>query len=71
MNRDATGILTRHPANPILHVNDYPGIAQLYNPSPDELRVHYGATDNCICFATGSLSELVSDHNAAFHSRRE
>lgn len=38
MNRDATGILTRHPANPILHVKDYPGIAQLYNPSP----VQYG-----------------------------
>ncbi len=38
MNRDATGILTRHPANPILHVKDYPGIAQLYNPSA----VQYG-----------------------------
>lgn len=38
MNRDATGILTRHRANPILHVKDYPGIAQLYNPSA----VQYG-----------------------------
>ena len=38
MKRDATKILTRHPANPILHVKDYSGIAQLYNPSP----VQYG-----------------------------
>lgn len=32
--KDATRILKRHPANPLLHVKDYPGIAQLYNPSP-------------------------------------
>ena len=34
MNRDATKILKRHPQNPLLHVKDYPGIAQIYNPSP-------------------------------------
>lgn len=32
--KDATRILKRHPQNPLLHVKDYPGIAQLYNPAP-------------------------------------
>lgn len=32
--KDATGILKRHPENPIMHVKDYPGLAQIYNPSP-------------------------------------
>lgn len=32
--KDATRILTRHPQNPLLHVKDYPGVAQIYNPSP-------------------------------------
>ena len=32
--KDATKILTRHPGNPLLHVKDYPGVAQIYNPSP-------------------------------------
>jgi len=31
---DATRLLRRHPANPLLKVEDYPGIAQLYNPAP-------------------------------------
>jgi predicted GH43/DUF377 family glycosyl hydrolase len=34
MNKDATKILTRHPQNPLLHVKDFPGVAQIYNPSP-------------------------------------
>lgn len=38
MNIDATNILKRHPSNPLLHVKDYPGMAQIYNPSP----VKYG-----------------------------
>ena len=33
MNIDATRILTRCPQNPLMKVEDYPGIAQLYNPS--------------------------------------
>ena len=33
MKKDATRILKRYENNPILHVKDYPGIAQLYNPS--------------------------------------
>lgn len=37
-NKDATSILKRHPLNPLLNVNDMPGIAQIYNPSP----VQYG-----------------------------
>ncbi|MDD3766961.1 MAG: glycoside hydrolase family 130 protein [Eubacteriales bacterium] len=32
--KDATTIFKRHPKNPLLHVKDFPGIAQLYNPSP-------------------------------------
>jgi predicted GH43/DUF377 family glycosyl hydrolase len=36
--KDATRILKRHPQNPLLHVRDFPGIAQIYNPSP----VQYG-----------------------------
>ncbi len=32
--KDATRILTRHPGNPLLDVRDFPGIAQIYNPSP-------------------------------------
>ena len=32
--KDATTIFTRNPANPLLKVQDFPGIAQLYNPSP-------------------------------------
>ncbi|MBQ7574345.1 MAG: glycoside hydrolase family 130 protein [Clostridia bacterium] len=31
--KDATNILKRYENNPILHVKNYPGIAQLYNPS--------------------------------------
>ncbi len=31
--KDATGILKRHAKNPIMKVEDYPGIAQLYNPA--------------------------------------
>lgn len=31
--RDATHILKRYKDNPILHVDDYPGVGQLYNPS--------------------------------------
>lgn len=31
---DATRLLRRHPANPLLKVEDHPGIAQLYNPAP-------------------------------------
>lgn len=34
MKKDATRIFKRYENNPILHVKDYPGIAQLYNPSP-------------------------------------
>ena len=33
MKKDATRILKRSEVNPILHVDDYPGVAQLYNPS--------------------------------------
>jgi len=33
LKRDATKIMTRHEANPILHVNDFPGVGQLYNPA--------------------------------------
>jgi len=32
--KDATSILVRHPSNPIMKVQDYPGIAQIYNPAP-------------------------------------
>ncbi len=34
---DATHILNRHSANPILKLEDYPGVAQIYNPSPAQL----------------------------------
>lgn len=34
MRKDATGIFTRHPANPILDPADYPGVNTLFNPSP-------------------------------------
>jgi len=33
MKKDATRILTRCEANPVIDVKDYPGVAQLYNPS--------------------------------------
>jgi len=32
--KDATLILERHHSNPIMKVQDYPGIAQIYNPAP-------------------------------------
>ena len=32
--KDATRILKRHPANPLIHIKDHPGTAQIYNPSP-------------------------------------
>lgn len=32
--KDATKILKRHPLNPLIHIKDYPGTAQIYNPSP-------------------------------------
>lgn len=32
--KDATTIMKRHGDNPLLNVKDYPGIAQIYNPSP-------------------------------------
>jgi len=31
--RDATRIFQRHPANPLLKIADYPGIAQIFNPT--------------------------------------
>ena len=31
---DVAKIFTRHPANPLLNPADYPGIVQLFNPSP-------------------------------------
>lgn len=34
MYRDATRLFTRHEKNPVLDIKDYPGVAQLYNPSP-------------------------------------
>ena len=34
MKRDATRIFKRYEGNPILDVKDFPGVAQLYNPSP-------------------------------------
>ncbi len=34
MKKDATKILTRYEANPIIKPEDYPGVAQFYNPSP-------------------------------------
>ncbi|NMA66027.1 MAG: glycosidase [Clostridiaceae bacterium] len=34
MDRDATRLFTRCEKNPILDVKDFPGVAQLYNPSP-------------------------------------
>ncbi len=34
MNTDATRILKRHELNPLLHVKNYPGVAQIYNPAP-------------------------------------
>lgn len=32
--QDATRILTRHPANPLISVDDCPGVMQVFNPSP-------------------------------------
>ncbi len=32
--KDATRILSRHPGNPLMHVGNHPGLAQIYNPSP-------------------------------------
>jgi len=32
--KDTTAIMQRHFGNPLLKVKDYPGIAQIYNPSP-------------------------------------
>ena len=32
--KDATKILQRHPQNPLIHIKDYPGTAQIFNPSP-------------------------------------
>jgi len=34
MLKDATRILKRHSSNPLMHIKDYPGVAQIYNPSP-------------------------------------
>lgn len=32
--KDATGIFKRHEGGPLLHIKDFPGKAQIYNPSP-------------------------------------
>ena len=32
--KDATKILKRSPHNPLLHIKDFPGCAQIYNPAP-------------------------------------
>lgn len=37
MKRDATKILKRSSNNPIMHVKNYPGVAQIYNPSPVQM----------------------------------
>lgn len=31
---ETTSIFKRHKNNPLIHINDYKGVAQLYNPSP-------------------------------------
>ena len=31
---EVTNLLTRHPDNPLIHISDLPGSAQIYNPSP-------------------------------------
>ncbi len=33
LKKDATHILKRYEGNPILHVDDFPGVGQIYNPS--------------------------------------
>lgn len=37
-HKDATRLFTRYEGNPLLDVKDFPGVAQIYNPSP----VKYG-----------------------------
>ena len=37
MKKDATRIFKRYEGNPILDVNDFPGVAQLYNPTAAKL----------------------------------
>ncbi|MBN1445176.1 MAG: glycoside hydrolase family 130 protein [Candidatus Omnitrophica bacterium] len=32
--KDATKMLKRHPANPLIKPEDYPGVSQIFNPSP-------------------------------------
>ena len=32
--KDATQIFKRHPGGPLLHIKDFPGKAQIYNPAP-------------------------------------
>lgn len=32
--KDSTGILRRHPANPLIQAKDHPGISSLFNPAP-------------------------------------
>ena len=41
MKRDATRILKRSEHNPLLKVEDFPGVAQLYNPSPVKIGDEY------------------------------
>jgi len=36
--KDATGILRRHPGNPLITVKDVPGFMTVFNPSPAEYR---------------------------------
>ena len=31
---ETTSILKRHKNNPLIHINDYKGVAQIYNPAP-------------------------------------
>ena len=72
--KDATKIFKRHEGGPLLHVKDFPGKAQIYNPAPvqcgDETIllvsvVEHAATKGCLLYTSpsprdGLLSRMPS-----------
>ena len=68
-------IMHRHPANPLIKPEDFPVPADyeltghvrnvcfpcgcLVDEEKDEVRIYYGASDEFVCLATGSLTELI------------
>lgn len=72
--KDATRILTRHPSNPLIRVDDYPGYMTIFNPSPARYKGKTILLVSMIPFGSergGETHVAVSDDGIEFEIRDE